>query len=279
MKRWHLLLFIAIGCIAFAPRAASAGGRAKQVKYIGVHPIPRVAGGGICHIEAPHVHIYGPDVKLNYRDHRGYNHFVGDPVAYGWDGPRYSYYGHHPVDVDVVVGDEDDGEDDVEYCYLNGPHFHYYAPAPVLTADFKVQGDVYWYVGKPSPVYVDARPELVRVNAVYTPLVYARPVVEVTTPPPGWIGATIEVSAPAVVVGAPPPVVVERPHVHGAVGVGVSAGVEVHVPTPSLSVQIGGPAVVVGARPAVVHEREVIVVDRKHGKHKHRGWGRGKGRW
>src|SRR4051794_29738114 len=81
-------------------------GNGRQVHYIGIHPIPKSEGGGICYIEGPHVHIFDAD-KLQYRDHHGASYFVGDPVAYGYDGKRYAYKGHHPIHVSAVVGDDD----------------------------------------------------------------------------------------------------------------------------------------------------------------------------
>ncbi|HLL25638.1 MAG TPA: hypothetical protein VK427_26055, partial [Kofleriaceae bacterium] len=170
----------------------------KQVRYVGIHPVPKAQGGGFCNIEGPHVHVFGAN-KLEYRDHRGAQYFVGDPVAYGYDGPRHAYKGHHPIHVDVVVGGN---EPDVEYCYLNGGHYHSFTPPS--SAEFEMAGDAYFYVGTPAPAYVEARPALVEVNAVYTPIVYARPVIEVEAPV-GWIGlhATYGVGmgvvAPAVV--------------------------------------------------------------------------------
>src|SRR5688572_8856372 len=155
---------------------------AKQVKYVGIHPIAKAHGGGFCHIEGPHVHIFAAN-KLEYRDHRGHNHFVGDPVAYGYDGPRHAYKGHHPIHVHAVVGTP---EPDVEFCYLNGPHYHYFTPPE--GPEFKVVGDTYFYVSaEPPRAYIEARPAMIEVNAVYTPIVYARPVVEVEAPV-GWIG-------------------------------------------------------------------------------------------
>jgi len=248
---------ILLGIVALIALTAIA--EAKQVRYVGLHPVAKVEGGGICYIEGPHVHVYAAD-KIQYRDHDGYNHFVGDPVAYGYDGPRYTYKGHHPIQVGAVVGD---GQADVEFCYLDGPHYHYFQPA--VEADFKLAGDAYFYVGAPPAAYVEARPAFVSINTVYRPLVYPRPVVTVAAPV-GWIGASVEVGAPAVVVAAPAP----RARVVGRAGVGVSVGAEVHIPMPSVRVDIGigGP---------VVHER-VIVRDHHHhhGKHKHR---RGRGHW
>ncbi len=212
-----LLTLLAVGI-----QPATAKG--KQVRYVGVHPVPRAEGGGVCYIEGPHVHIFAAN-KLEYRDHRNHNYFVGDPVAYGYDGPRHAYKGHHPIHVHAVVGDDDE---DVEFCYLDGPHFHNFTPPPVIEADFEVAGDAYFYVAEPPTVYVDARPAMIKVNAVYAPLVYARPVVTVE-PPSGWIG--VRFGAPAVVVDTRPAAVVVTPRVR--------TGVEVHVPMPSISVDIG----------------------------------------
>ena len=137
--------------------------------------------------------------------------FVGDPVAYGYEGPKHAYKGHHPIHVHAVVGAP---EPQVEFCYIDGPHYHPY-PAPE-GPDFKVVGGAHFYVGTPPQVYVDARPAYVGINAIYTPTVYARPTVVVATPPVGWIharpGFAIGVVTPGVVV-ATPGVVVATPGV------------------------------------------------------------------
>lgn len=248
------LVFLALA----APAVAGSG---HQVRYVGIHPLPKSEGGGICYIEGPHIHVFDAD-KIQYRDHRGANYFVGDPVAYGYDGPRYVYKGHHPIHVHTVIGD--DYPDD-EFCYINGPHYHYF-PAEE-GPEFKLAGGAYFYVGDPPRAYVSARPQMMRINTVYQPLVYERPVVTIDAPV-GWIGARAEFVAPAAVVVAPAPVVV-------APSAGIS--VEAHIPTPSLHVDvgIGGPAVIVHDRPAViVHDRPVIIEERvrvKHDNGRHRG--------
>lgn len=218
---------IVLGCVLVAALVATASAdHRKQVRYLGIHPIAKSEGAGFCYIEGPHVHVYAAD-KLQYRDHRGYHHFVGDPVAYGYDGPKYVYKGHHPIHVDVVVGDT---APDLEFCYLDGPHYHYFAP--VEGPEFKVAGDAYFYVGEPPPVYVEARPAMVQINAVYTPLVYARPVITVDAPV-GWIGARAELVAPVVVVQPPPP-----PRA-AVVAPGVVIDTRVVVPVPSVRVDVG----------------------------------------
>ena len=243
------LLFLAVPAVA---------GSGQQVRYVGIHPLPKSEGGGVCYIEGPHVHVFDAD-KIQYRDHRGANYFVGDPVAYGYDGQRYAYKGHHPIHVNVVVGDDDP---DDEYCYINGPHYHYFAPPD--GPEFKIVGGAYFYVAEPPRAYVAARPQMMRINTVYQPLVYERPVVTVEAPV-GWIGARAEFVGPAVV--APAPVVV-------APAAGVS--IEAHIPAPSLHIDvgIGGPAVIVRERPVIVRERPVIIEERikvKHDNGRHRG--------
>ncbi|HEX5062522.1 MAG TPA: hypothetical protein VFV99_24285 [Kofleriaceae bacterium] len=247
----HLWMILVLACVFVTPASAKKYGR--QVRYAGIHPVSKAEGGGICHIEFPHVHVY-PANKLEYRVVADNNVFVGDPVAYGWDGPKYAYKGAHPIQVNVLAGTP---EPYVHYCYLSGPHYHYFEPAD--DDDYKVVGDAYFYVGTPPPAMIEARPAYVGINAVYTPLVYTRPVIEVE-PPSAWImlqpGFVVEAAAPVVVAPAPP-----RGHIVG--GVGVSAGVSVHIPVPTVSVgvQVGGPAVIVPA-------------GRGHGKFKHKKWKR-----
>ena len=38
--------------------AGTAHADPKQHRYVGIHPVPRAEGGGVCHIHAPHVHVY-----------------------------------------------------------------------------------------------------------------------------------------------------------------------------------------------------------------------------
>lgn len=251
MRTSYIVLALALVGALFGGAAADR----KHHRFVGIHPIPKAHGGGMCHITAPHVHAFAPaEVKLQYRDHDGWNHFVGDPVAYGWDGPRTSYYGHHPIRVDVVVGDD---HEDTEYCYLDGPHYHAWAPPPGVKLELR--GGAYWYVGDFPAAYTSARATYDPIDVVYQPIRYERPVVEVTVAPSGWYGA--------VVVETPRPV---RP-------APVRADVEVRVPAPTVRVEVAVPTVSIGIGAGV------IVHDHGHGhghykrKHKHKGRGRGRG--
>lgn len=264
LKRIPVIALLAVAGAAVLGSVSDAGKgkKGKQVKFVSVHPIPKGHGGGVCHIEAPHVHAYTPaDVKVQYRVHDDHYYFVGDPVAYGWDGPRHTYYGHHPVHVDVVLGEDDD--DHVEYCYLDGAHFHSYEPP--ADVKFEVRGDAYWYVGDMPEVYVEARAELDPIDVVYEPIVYARPVVVVEEPPPMWVGVRYTVAAPVVEIETPKVRVRDhRRHDH--------VDAEVHLVAPSLSIEVGVPSVVVDTH---VHGG-VIVEGHGHGHWKHKKHKKGK---
>ncbi len=246
---------IALAGLAFAGTAVAD----KPHRYVGIHPVPRAHGGGVCHIEAPHVHSFAAvDAKVQFRDRDGWQHFVGDPVAYGWDGPRHSFYGHHPVPVHVVVGDE---RPQIEYCYLDGPHYHAWSPPAEL--GLELRGGAYWYVGEFPRAYVEARPVYDPIDTVYAPIVYVRPAVEVSVAPPRWYG-TVAVTPTVVTTdrrrGRPA-------HAHG--------GVEVVVPAPSLRVEVAVPSVHIGiGGGVVVHDHRY---QHKHKKCKHkRGHRRGR---
>jgi hypothetical protein len=151
----------------------------KHHRFVGIHPVPKGHGGGLCHIEAHHVHLYAPvDVKVQYRVHDGWHHFVGDPVAYGWEGPKHSYYGHHPIEIHAVVGDD---HEDTAYCYLEGPHYHAWAPPPGV--QLELRGGAYWYVGDFPEAYATGRATYDPIDVVYQPIRYQRPAVTVEVAP------------------------------------------------------------------------------------------------
>ncbi|EPX56094.1 hypothetical protein D187_007436 [Cystobacter fuscus DSM 2262] len=185
---WALLLAL----------AGAAVSEAKPVKYAGPHPRTGQPDGGLCHIQAVHVHAASPvHAPVLYRQHGDVYFFIGDPTPFGYDGPRHSYYGHHPVVINVVLG-EDSREDDVAYCYHDGPHSHYYPPPP--RHDFEEQEDVYYYTDEYPEAYTRDRPRLVQVNIIYRPWHYARPVV--TRPPPrGYHGPVVQVNVNVPAVG------------------------------------------------------------------------------
>lgn len=240
-KLVHIALATVVAGVTLTAAAQTA--RADQIHFVGIHPIAAVHGDGICYIEVPHIHVYEPDhATTMYRDVDDHHHFVGDPVAYDYDGDTHAYYGHHPIAVDVVVGEPREVHY-IEHCYLDGAHYHYYEPPAELS--FELKGEAYWYVGTYEPEYETHRAEYVPINEVYARVTYERPVITVT-PPSAYAGVVVE--APSVRVKARRGNKARKvEHHHGAsAGVQISGGVEVHVPVPSVEVSFGVGGVAVG---------------------------------
>jgi hypothetical protein len=66
---------------------APAPAEAKHFRYRSPHPFR----GGFCSHHGPHEHDYGPTDARVYRVVDGDYYFVGDPVAFGYEGPKYAY--------------------------------------------------------------------------------------------------------------------------------------------------------------------------------------------
>ncbi len=223
--------------------------QARTVEYLSQHPVPHKFGGGFCTIDVPHVHNYPPADPRMYRENNGAFYFVGDPAPFDYDGPRYAYYGAHPVaEAEIRLGRP-------VYCYIKGPHYHWYQPPP--QAQFQFSGGAYWYVGSFPRAYYDDRPRYAVINDAYAPLPYARPVVDIQVAPPsvraevsiggpGW-RAGASVGGPAAPVYAPPPPPSGPPI---QIGVGIN---------------LGGP-------PVLVERREIIEDRRHHDRGRHEGW-------
>jgi hypothetical protein len=245
MQRFIAILF---GVVTLVGAAATAD--AKIVQYRSQHPLPRKIGHGFCYIDVPHVHDFGPSDPRMYRDLNGELYFVGDPAPFDYQGPRYSFYGPHPV---PEAGLQQNGQP--VYCYLNGPHFHWYQPPPQAEAQFQFRGGAYWYTGNFDPSYYQERPRFAVVNQAYQPLDYTRPVVDVRVAPPAFRGE--------ILVGPGFP--------HGRaelIGPGLSAGVYIAPPPPpELRVGIG---LGLGGPPVIEQRREVYEVREHH----ERGWER-----
>lgn len=242
MRRILTFVVVLMAAVTVAPPA-----QATVVQYMSQHPLPRKLGGGFCYIDVAHVHDFGPSDSRMYRQVDGQLYFVGDPTPFDYQGPRYAYYGAHPV-AEGHFGQP-------VYCYLQGPHYHWYQPS--AQASFQLRGGAYWFTGTYEPVYYDQRPRYVVVNEAYAPIVYSRPVVDVTVAPPGFHGELVG-GGPGwrgrAVVGAPV----------------VSAGVYVAPPPPppvlqvGVGINLGGPVVMGGSQP--------VVIDRGHDHGRHRGW-------
>jgi hypothetical protein len=245
---------LTVGLTLALTLGTAATAEARIVHYRSQHPLPRTIGHGFCYINVPHVHDFGPSDPRLYREVNGEYYFVGDPAPFDYEGPRYSFYGPHPVvDAEVQFGQP-------VYCYLNGPHYHAYQPPP--QAQFQFRGGAYWYVGNYDPAYYQDRPRYAAVNEAYQPMAYTRPVVDVTVAPPSFHGE--------IVVGGYPraQAVVGRPVVSAGVTVGVPAPPPVQI---GIGIGIGGggpppPAVVIEQR------REVYEIHEHHDNGHHHGW-------
>jgi len=247
MRRCGLCLAVSLLVLVYAGVA-----RANVVEYVSQHPVPANVGGGFCYINVPHVHDYPPaDVRL-YRETRAGYYFVGDPVPHAYDGPRYSYYGPHPVTEARV---EFDGP---VYCYIQGPHFHWYQPP--ARASFEFSGGAYWYVGTFPPAYYQDQPRYVGINEVYGPMPYARPAVDVHAAPGGFHGE----------------IVVNRPGLRTGAVVGGSATPPPPMPSPAPAVQVGVD-INIGGGPIVVEQRGVVERRETMERHDHHHLARGGG--
>jgi hypothetical protein len=178
-------LIFSLFLLTFAGVSLGVAGvaQAEVVQYMSRHPLPKRVGHGFCDIDVPHFHDYPPSDPRLYREVNGQYYFTGDPTPFGYEGPRYSFYGPHPiVDAGVQFGGP-------AYCYIRGPHYHWYAPPP--QAQFEMKGGAYWYVGAYDPVFYSDQPRFVVVNDVYAPMVYDRPIVDVRIAPPAFRGEIV----------------------------------------------------------------------------------------
>lgn len=244
-----LPLTLALPMLFLAQGQAEGGkgkGKGKSYRYHGAHPLSLKPESGFCYIEVPHVHASTIPKKHKplYREHRGDLVFVSDPVAYGYEGPQHNYYGHHPVAVDVVLGLEGTYESgqQLEFCYLDGPHTHLFDPQPGLT--FEATAGASWYIGEFPTAYVEGKAEHGRVNQVYATVEMHRPEVVFETPPVGYLGPVLDihVQGPGAVVVAPGHVDIDahgHGHGHDHGHAEVRAGVEIHIPVPTLEIGIG----------------------------------------
>lgn len=221
-----------VASLALALSLVAGSAHAKQWRYAGLHPLDGRPKGGLCHIGVMHVHAAAPvHAELMYRLHDGAYVFIGDPTPFGYEGERHAFYGHHPVVLGVVLGeDAPEREAPPAFCYHDGPHYHAYAP-PEDAYDFEEKEDVAYFVGDYPEAYRKERPQRDRVDVVYAEWRAPRPVVKVA-PPPAYHGPVVQVS--------------------------------VDLPLPTVDVVIGVPR-----REVIVVEEEVHHVEHhKHKKHK-----------
>ncbi|MHB8876206.1 MAG: hypothetical protein ACYC8T_21150 [Myxococcaceae bacterium] len=163
----------------------SASAWAAQSRYVGGHPIAGSAGGGYCYIEPPHVHYYAPpESQTLFRDHDGFAFFIGDPVRFGYEGPKFEYRGPHPVSVELALGGRS-APAHSEVCFLEGAHFHVYEPPPGASYSFKA--GTFLFTGTFPETYARDKERLGRINLLYYP----------ATAPAAPAAAQVEVELPA----------------------------------------------------------------------------------
>jgi hypothetical protein len=297
MRARSLWMAAALLLLVAAPAAA------KHVKFFGPHPVAQRQGGGYCYIEVPHVHAWGPDKPALYHEAEGQLVFTGDPTPFGYEGPKHTFYGHHPIPGAPSV-----------YCYLDGPHYHEYEPPE--SPDYKMERGVAFYVGPYQPFYYKEKPHRMKaIAAEYRPYVAARPVVEVQPPPeyhgdvwmpspaveiqapqPGVVvappppGVVVQAPRPGVVVEAPPPVVVAPPPPHVIVAPPQPHVIVAPAPRPVIVAPAPRPVIIAPApRPVIVAPAPIVVgapgvvveggeyhggkvMKWKHDNGKHKGW-------
>ena len=150
-----------VGAIVASLLIMSSGpaAEARRVWYKGPHPIDKKLLKGMCYIPGPHVHSYAPVKPLLFVKAGRHQVFVGDPVEYEIEAPKHAYYGHHPL---FWLGPGHPGK---HYCYITGPHHHWYKPPKHVK--FKRKGNVYWYVGAHPGWYRKTHPRATMLRAHY----------------------------------------------------------------------------------------------------------------
>ena len=170
-RRTAIAAALAVGFVTHTAIAA-------QTRFVGSHPIAERAGGGYCYVEAQHLHNYSPDHPIFYRSSSTGFAFIGDPIPFGYSGERHIFYGHHPIALSI---------DEREFCFIDGPHYH--AFAPTSGDDYDVVNGIAFYVGPFPSTYVDERAKRWKpLNDELLPFFRFRPVVSVVVPPPEWRG-------------------------------------------------------------------------------------------
>ena len=165
-----LLLGAAIATVAGPARADG-----PMPRYHGLHPLSPHQGA-FCYIDSPHMHrVPPPDMRVYIVLKTGENLFIGDPVALGYDGPKFAYYGPHPL----VIADAPDLPS--TFCYLAGPHYHAAAPPPSPAMIEKA--GVTWFMG---PVPPAADPGRIWINEVHPVAGYVAPKADLSMAPPGY---------------------------------------------------------------------------------------------
>lgn len=190
-----LALTLATGAGAITTTAFAQGG---VTKYRGIHPLSPHQGR-FCYIDLPHVHRVPPPDQRVYRVIGENEHvFVGDPVALGYEGLKFTYAGPHPLAMPNAP------ELATAYCYIERAHYHAHAPIESARAAFTLKDDVYWTTAAPTPEFEKDRHNA-WINQVQPIGGYQQPAVDKTSAPPGHQALalpSVPAAAPAVAGGA-----------------------------------------------------------------------------
>ncbi|HEY4186921.1 MAG TPA: hypothetical protein VGP07_17730 [Polyangia bacterium] len=181
-------IFIALLVAGSSPVSADG----PMSRYRGIHPLSPHQGA-FCYIDTLHMHrIPPPDMRVYAVLKGGENLFVGDPVALGFEGPKFAYFGPHPLAIPGAP------ELPGTFCYIAGAHYH---AAPQPSSPTLVQkDDVTWYIGPPPP----AAPNRVWINEVRAIQSYKPPNVDLTSAPPGYHPFDLGLSPPSPAAVPPP---------------------------------------------------------------------------
>ncbi len=202
MKR--TIFALAVMTVTLGVLAGTSEAKHRHSKFWSKNPLP---GGHFCYVETVHEHPFGPPEPRLYRTVGGAFYFVGDPTPFGYTGPQFAYYDPHPIaEAGINFGEP-------AYCYLDGPHYHWYKPA--ASVQFSFAGGAFFFTGVFDPIFERSRPRYVAINHVYRPIRYVRPVVEVRSAPPGWRGRAVPPGHAKRMVGRGTPVFVPAQHGRG----------------------------------------------------------------
>lgn len=134
---------LAIGTVALAFFVATGTARAEPRPYRGPHPLDF---DGAWHDEpAVHVHDDLPIGLEPFASIDGVMTFLGDPIAYGWQGDVWVYAGVHPLPARIGG-----------FCGIEGEHRHEFAPE----GEMRLERGAYVFVGAlrgDAPLHVPGR--------------------------------------------------------------------------------------------------------------------------
>jgi hypothetical protein len=206
-----VLALLSTSFLAFAATDAATAAPTVMppalVTYRGIHPVsPHM--GAFCYIKAVHVHRVAPaDMRVYVVLPGQQNLFVGDPVALGYEGPRFGYFGPHPLVVPAAAPGGAPGTASGSplmapiYCYLKAAHYH--ADPPPAARPFVEQAGVFWYMGPATP---DFERERFRtwINEAAPIAGYHAPVADLTAAPPGYHPLVLAGAQPHAPIAAAP---------------------------------------------------------------------------